>query len=477
MSSESDLVDFRQAMALLGVSRATLYRWIHDHRVKAFKVGKQWRFTRHDLDALLEESSESSTQTVAAFTQTAQELSMHHDDLSDAASALSDLNPEAAAAAFAELMIQVAARERVSDIHLDPTPEGGLSMKTRVDGHLVSRAALPPACTSYLVEQIGEMSGGLEGLEQTGRSRLRTEVDGRPLDVRVAHLPAVGGTKLALRILDQERLTFDLDLIFPDPIDRAHVDALLALPYGLVLVSGPSGSGKTTSLYALVRQLAENNAVYSVEDPAEYLLSGITQIQVDAARGITYASALRRIYNADPDVISLADLPDAESARLACKLAVTGHLVFAQVHANSTGQAITQLIRQVGDPDLVASALAGVTNQRLLRKACPHCSKPISLSAQERDAEALPETLTEVASAQGCSECVSGYLGRMAIYETLLPDDALLDAMLEGQDSEQLRALAQSRGMRTLRDAAVEQLAQGRTTLEELRRVTPLRNS
>ena len=253
------------------------------------------------------------------------------------------------------------------------------------------------------------------------------------------------------------------------------MDSILAMPFGLVLVTGPSGSGKTTTACCLLHHLAARNlACYSVEDPVEVLLEGVVQVPVGTEGCLDAATALRRILESDPDAIFLADIPNQDVARLACRAAIAGHLVFVQVHASSATDAVAQFLRQTGDPRLVASALAASLNQRLVRRVCKQCGVPATHSESALRALGLPAEPgdTQITKAVGCASCVGGYRGRLPLYEFLLPDDEFLAHVSRGTPEERLRGLARAKGVPSLRQKALPLLVDGSTTLEEILRVT-----
>jgi general secretion pathway protein E len=269
-------------------------------------------------------------------------------------------------------------------------------------------------------------------------------VQDKTLDLRLSFVPAVTGPQLVMRIWDASRMTLDMDRIFPRAVDRAGADRILAMPNGLVLVSGPTGSGKTTTAYALLQALAEaGRAVYTVEDPVEVVLGRVAAlervVQVQVGPGFDMATALRRVLQADPDVVFLADVPDGQTARLACQVATSGHLVLVQMHAQDPDDAIAQFARRTGDASLVASCLAVSTSQRLFRRV-------------HRDCEG-----------SGCSDCVDGYRGRTVGYDFQFSDRTQRAALSKGVFKE--------RGDSGLRNAGTALVASGETTREEVSRV------
>ncbi len=471
----SDFLDFSEALALLGVSRPTLYRWIRERRVKAFKAGKQWRFIRRDVIGLLEERSHATDRDMAELQALADGLQRILQSGDDGAEPL-PRNPEEAADELADRLLVGSIRGRASDIHLDPTETGGLTLRLRIDGvlHRVGEIGTTPA--GLLLRSIAEHGGGIETVEQLGQGRFPIDVDDRTATVRFTSLCAFGGTKLTLRLLDPGRITFDPELLFPDPSDRQAFDQLAGLAWGLVLISGPTGSGKTTTAYSLLSRLAEKDcAVYSIESPVEVALPGVIQVQAECETNkLSFAATVRRVTYADPDVVFVGDVPDTATARQICKLAGAGHLTFVQLAATSATDAIAQFVKLTGDPRLVASCLVGATNQRLVRRACPDCatSEPMDPRCRE-DLGLTEEHEGNTAVIEGCERCVAGYRGRLPVYEVLRTDEHLLDLVASGKPEAELRSAARKAGVQGLREKARWLLETSQTTVEEVLRVTP----
>ena len=429
----TDLMDFAQASALLGVSSATLYRWVRERRIVAFKAGRQWRFRRADVEAALQERSSRSDRVAGELKALAESLG----------GGAVDAGAEAAAA-LVDRLVATAAERGASDVHVNPSAGGGARIFLRVKGRLAAAGDLGPAGAGRLRDGLVERAGGWPAIEAGGLGRFEARAGGKTLDLRLSYVPAVTGPQLVMRVWDASRITLDMSRIFPRPSDRAAADRLLALPYGLVLVSGPTGSGKTTTAYALLQALAEpGRAVYTVEDPVEVVLGRVAAlervVQVQAGPGFGLAAALRRVLQADPDVVFLADVPDEECARLACQVATSGHLVLAQVHADDPGDAIERFARLAGDPALVASCLAASTGQRLFRRRHADCD------------------------GAGCGQCVGGYRGRAAGYDFLFPDRAARAAISRGAWA--------GPGVAGLAAAGAALAASGETTEEEVERV------
>jgi type II secretory ATPase GspE/PulE/Tfp pilus assembly ATPase PilB-like protein len=310
-------------------------------------------------------------------------------------------------------------------------------------------------------------------LPQDGR--IRAQVGGRKLDLRVSTLPSSYGEKTVMRILDQKSISVTLDQLGfdPDSLDiwKKQVDA----PHGIILVTGPTGSGKTTTLYASIRQLDKTSMnISTVEDPVEYHLDGITQTQMHEKIGMTFSAALRALLRQDPDVIMLGEIRDMETAHIAVQAALTGHLVLSTLHTNDAPSSITRLVNIGLEPFLVGAAVNSVLAQRLLRRLCLHCK------AQETPSAEMAEFLSMQGMdsdtmwvAKGCKKCrQTGYSGRVGIYELLVVDDQLRDIIARNPNVAEFRRLCIERGMVTLRQDGIRKVARGLTTVPEVMRVT-----
>ncbi len=362
-------------------------------------------------------------------------------------------------------LIAEAARQGVSDIHIEPY-DNALIVRMRADGQLAERHRLPPSIAAMVVSRIKVMARldiAERRLPQDGRIGLT--LGGKSLDVRVSTLPARGGERVVLRLLDKDNAGIDLDSLgMPAAID-AMFRAALADPNGIILVTGPTGSGKTTTLYAGLRLLNDGSRnILTVEDPVEYAFDGIGQTQVNPKVGLSFAAGLRAILRQDPDIVMVGEIRDSETAEIAIQASLTGHLVLTSVHTNDAAGAITRL-RDMGiEPFLLASTLRAVIAQRLLRRLCPDC-------AVERPADAAVAALIGVApgttiwAAQGCAACNhSGYRGRIGVFEGLRMTDAIRRAILDGGDEAVINALAQTP---PLSNAARALVLAGTTTAQE----------
>ena len=369
-------------------------------------------------------------------------------------------------------MIQDAVAERASDIHMEPYA-GEIRVRYRIDG--VLRPVPPPSIAQYpgIVSRIKILSN-LDVVErrlpQDGRCKVH--VQGRSIDIRVSCVPSLQGESLVLRILDKASAPLSLDRLGFDAGVSRGLDGLIAKDGGIVLVTGPTGSGKTTTLYAALQKVdTTSRKLITVEDPVEYELPGITQIQVQPHIGLGFARVLRSVLRHDPDVLMVGEIRDRETAEIAVQAALTGHLVLSTLHTNDAASAITRLTDMGIEPYLLTSALRGVLAQRLARTLCESCRAP---RPDVPDAvKAVYPGQPSVFSARGCERCgETGYRGRMAVAELLIVDDPIRAAILAGADATAIAKQGRAAGMRTMTEDGLAKAATGVTTIEEILRVT-----
>ncbi|QDU68778.1 GspE/PulE family protein [Engelhardtia mirabilis] len=380
---------------------------------------------------------------------------------------------------LANLILLRALREKASDIHIEPG-EKNLRIRLRIDGRLVEAMRPPKSILSALISRLKIMAS-LDIAErfspQDGKFQIRYE--GRAIDFRLSTLPVVGGEKAVMRILDSSGVAHSLEKLGYEPKCLADMQKAIAASYGMVLVTGPTGSGKSTTLYASVKEVAtpEINVV-TVEDPVEYRMDGINQVPVNPKRGMTFAGALRSILRQDPDVVLVGEIRDVETAEIGIKAALTGHLVLSTLHTNDAAGAITRLIDMGIDPFMVSSSLLCVAAQRLARVLCPNCRVPleplpdaklIELGFLEEELEGLELWAPNPA---GCARCSGGYKGRFAILETLYLDATIKRMVVEGASVHEIKSEAINQGMVTLRRAGLMNAKRGKSSLEEVLRVT-----
>jgi len=350
-------------------------------------------------------------------------------------------------------------------------------VRFRIDGVLRDAIEPPRALHGALVSRLKIMAGldiAEKRLPQDGR--IAVKLGDRQVDVRVSTLPTGAGERVVLRLLDQEAARLDLTTLGMSDTTLRDVDRLIREPHGILLVTGPTGSGKTTTLYAALSRLPRDTTnMMTVEDPIEYALDGVAQTQVNARIELTFARALRSILRQDPDVIMIGEIRDLETAQIAVQASLTGHLVFATLHTNDAASAITRLADMGVEPYLLASSLLGVLAQRLVRTLCPACRAPARPTEGEGrllEAMGLPAAQA-VFHANGCDACNgTGYNGRTGIYELLKIDDTLRRLIHDGAGELALRDAALRAGMQRLRADGARFIAEGRTSLAELARVT-----
>ena len=375
------------------------------------------------------------------------------------------------------LLIMEAYRNRASDIHIEPL-EKRLRVRYRIDGvlHEVDNPPkrLQPAIISR-IKIMSNMSIAEKRVPQDGR--IQIPVMGRTLDLRVSSLPTNHGETIVMRILDKTSLLLGLgDLgFFSD--DQEKMNQLIAAPDGIFLVTGPTGSGKTTTLYACLNSINKpDRKIITVEDPVEYQLAGINQVQVNPDINLTFAAALRSILRQAPNIIMIGEIRDLETANIAVQASLTGHLVFSTLHTNDAPSAVTRLIDMGVKPFLVASAVRAIMAQRLLRRVCQKCKEPYSPNAYEMQMLKLnPEELKKASlvKGRGCADCGrTGYRGRLGIYEIFMIDEEVRNLVYEKVPANVLRARAREMGMRTLREDGVRKVMAGLTTPEEVIMIT-----
>jgi type IV pilus assembly protein PilB len=376
---------------------------------------------------------------------------------------------------FVNSVIARAVAERASDIHLEPQ-EGELLVRLRVDGVLRPGTSVPATRAPAIVSRIKVMSDldiAERRLPQDGRVTLK--VGDRTVDLRVATLPTVGGESVVVRLLDRASVALDLSELGFSAGTLRDWERCYRRPHGLVLVTGPTGSGKTSTLYATLQRLNDNaRKIITVEDPVEFRVAGINQVQVHPKAGLTFASGLRSMLRCDPDVIMVGEIRDAETAQIAVEAALTGHMVLATLHTNDAAGAVVRLTEMGIEPFMLGSALRGVLAQRLTRRLCVHCREatvvPRSALGRASDGDGPDDVV--VHHGQGCPDCAgTGYRGRFAVGETLVMSRALEDLVARRATSGEMRAEAQRAGMTSMLDDGLTAVLRGDTSIEELQRV------
>ena len=366
-----------------------------------------------------------------------------------------------------------------SDVHIEPG-DAALVIRFRVDGVLQDHSTYPLSLATGIVSRIKVMAGmDIAERRVPLDGRFHRRLAGREIDFRVVSIPTASGVEGAVvRLLDQSRSQLSLaDVGFHDQISEKFLE-LLNLPFGMILVTGPTGSGKTTTLYASLGQVARpDRKVFTIEDPVEIRFPKVAQVQVNERAGLTFASALRSFLRADPDVILVGEIRDAQTAALASQAALTGHLVLSTLHTNEASGAPTRLSNMGLEGFIVASALKGVLAQRLLRRLCQRCATPIAPTDEQLTALGFADHGIEVptrlwtANAKGCEHCRHGYRGRVVVAELIVINDAIATAIVERAPSNEIQRLARESGAATLHHDALQWLAEGAISIEEIERV------
>jgi general secretion pathway protein E len=392
---------------------------------------------------------------------------------------LRDLASEAPVIRLVNQLIHRALDLSASDIHIEPF-EDGLHLRYRVDGVLQDMPESPPAklapAIASRIKLLAHMNIAERRLPQDGR--IMTRVKGHELDLRVSTIPTVHGESIVMRVLDRESIQLSLsDMGFSDDT-LLRYQQLLARPHGVLLVTGPTGSGKTTTLYASLASMdATDRKIITVEDPVEYQLGGVNQIQVQSQIELTFARALRAILRQDPDIIMIGEMRDRETAQIGVQSALTGHLVLSTLHTNTAASAITRLEDMGIERYLITSSVNGVLAQRLLRTLCMHCKVSVEISdrviAKHGLQRFLPAGQRAVYEARGCEACLhTGYTGRTAIHELFLLDEGIRRVIQSGCDAAELHNAAREQGMITLYEDGLRKVVEGRSSLQEVLRVT-----
>ncbi len=415
------------------------------------------------LQSLVSESAEDGVQVVDQDDE-------DNVDLSEAAE-------DASIIKFVNQVLAEAIDRRATDVHFEPF-ESAFRVRYRVDG-VLQEANIPPEVRQFqpaIVSRLKILSHldiAEKRLPQDGRIKLK--VSSREVDVRVSVIPMLHGEAVVLRLLDRGSTMFGMEHLGMDSTDRKAFERILELPHGIVLVTGPTGSGKTTTLYAGLSRINDiERKIVTIEDPIEYHLHGINQIQVSTKTGLTFARGLRSILRHDPDVILIGEIRDRETAEIAVQASLTGHLVFSTLHTNDAPGAVTRLVDMGIEPYLAASSLEMVLAQRLVRLICINCRKEYAprerQALQEEYGQTLPERLFH---GEGCRQCQgTGYRGRSGIFELMPVNETIRDMILNRVSASEIRKTAARNGMRSLREDGWRLIREGRTTLEEVLRAT-----
>jgi type IV pilus assembly protein PilB len=384
---------------------------------------------------------------------------------------------EAPVIKLVNVLVLRAIAENASDIHIEPTDKN-VRIRYRVDGIMHDVSTTPSHLFPAVVTRVKVMSKmdiAESRLPQDGRFEFK--VESKVVDVRVSTYPSIYGESIALRLLDKSSVLFGLEELGFSSENFKKFAELVKRPYGMILVTGPTGSGKTTTLYATLNRIVtpEKN-IMTIEDPVEYELAGVRQSQINSKVGLEFATALRSILRQDPDVILVGEIRDSETARVAIQAALTGHLVFSTLHTNDAAGTLARLMNMEVEPFLITSSVAAVVSQRLVRTICPRCKHAFVPTKEALKKIGFdPEKKYEFHQGKGCKNCRNtGYKGRTGIFEILVPDNQMRDMILEKKSSAEIKQLAASGGMKTLREDGLQKVLEGKTTLDEVLRVTQL---
>jgi len=428
---------------------------------------------RSEIDDLIERWFGQGRSAMGAIIETADGEGAAVDDIEH----LRDLASEAPAIRLVNLVIQRAVELRASDIHIEPF-ENRLKVRYRVDGVLIEGESPPVNLTAAVISRIKIMARlniAERRLPQDGRIMLR--VQGKELDLRVSSVPTAHGESVVMRLLDRDTVVFDFHRLGFTEAFLPQFRKVLEQPHGILLVTGPTGSGKTTTLYTALSQLNTADVkIITVEDPVEYQIEGINQIQAKPQIGLDFANALRSIVRQDPDIIMIGEMRDLETARIAIQSALTGHLVLSTLHTNNAAGGITRLLDMGVEDYLLTSTINGILAQRLVRRLEPQHAQRYRASPEEIDKFGLrrlqPEGEIFLYRAQPSAIAPTGYLGRTTIVEFLVMNDALRSAVMRRAGMGEIEQIARAAGMRTMYEDGLSKALQGHTTLEEVLRVT-----
>ncbi len=381
---------------------------------------------------------------------------------------------------LANKIIVTAVAERASDIHMDPIEEG-LKIRFRIDGSLQDHTVIPKEYERNLttrIKLIANMNITETRLPQDGA--IKGRIDGRDLDMRVASLPTNEGEKIVIRILDYSRSLEGLESLSFSAKNYEKIKRMIAAPNGIILVTGATGSGKSTTTYSMLQELNhEDTNIITVEDPIEMNIEGINQVQVNSEIGLTFAAVLRSVLRQDPNIILIGEIRDSETAQIAVRASITGHLVLSTIHTNNSLSTIERLLDMDVERYLLSSALTGIVSQKLARTLCPHCKRLRNTTTFEKEVfrRVLNKDVIEVYEAVGCEHCINGYHGREAIQEVLLIDDEIRNAISnENLSKEELKQLVYTSDVSTLLQDGLEKVLEGSTTFEEIYKLIEIEN-
>jgi type IV pilus assembly protein PilB len=420
------------------------------------------RYLRSDeeLSDLSEQIGETNQTPVVTFTET-----------------LDDADADAPVVRFVNLLIAQAINDRASDIHVEPG-ENQLTVRFRIDGVLHEMQRADRAIQDGIISRLKIMSSiDIAERRRPQDGRLSVQHEGRQIDLRVATLPTVWGEKIVMRILDTTGQSMAMTDLHMSAANLERFQKAIHRPHGMVLVTGPTGSGKSTTLYTALRDVSDPRVnVITVEDPVEYRIAGVNQVQVNNRAGLTFGAALRSILRSDPDIVLVGEIRDHETAVISIEASLTGHLVLSTLHTNDAPSALTRLVEIGSEPFLVATALSAVVAQRLARRLCTKCKAPVTETSELLTSIGFPRDPADpprLYRAVGCPTCSNtGYRGRIALHEVMTLTDELEELVVSRATGTEMRQVALSAGMVSLRDDGWSKVAQGLTTIEEVLRVS-----
>ncbi len=385
------------------------------------------------------------------------------------------MESEAPVIRLVDRIIQDAVKGRATDVHIEPA-QSNVHVRYRVDGVLRDILNVPKYVQGPLLSRVkvmGNMDISDKRRPQDGRSKVK--IGKRVVDLRISSLPTMFGEKIVIRLLEQKKGVISIGDIGFSPHLVQSINQLTQYPQGMILVTGPTGSGKTTTLYSILSRLNDGTTnIVTVEDPVEYQVPGINQVQINVRAGMTFATGLRSILRQDPDVVLVGEMRDHETAEIAFHAAQTGHLVLSTLHTNDASSTVTRLLSMGIDPYLIASSVLGILAQRLVRQLCPQCKELVSLDQKlekwvPKDAKTQAH---QVFTAKGCKRCrETGYFGRFPISEILTPNDTIRDLIMKGMADREILNVARKAGMKTIFEDGIDRVLQGLTTLDEVTRV------
>ncbi len=443
----------------------------------ALKSGKKVRFvmaTQADIEEHIPEcyANEEANEAQESINDEFQDISEMEDIAGLEEQLKSDID-NAPIVRFVNNVIETGVRSGASDIHIEPQ-KNVVRIRMRIDGQLVQKMEINSAAMANLTTRIKIMSGmdiAEKRIPQDGR--IETRVDGRNIDLRVSNLPTVYGEKIVIRVLGGIGTVLSVDQLGMSEKNLEFFKSIIKTPNGIILVCGPTGSGKSTTLYSVLAEVNDSTInTITVEDPVEYKLDGITQVQVNAKAGLTFAAGLRSILRQDPDIIMIGEIRDNETAQIAVKAAITGHVVLSTIHTNSAVGAIARLVDMDIEPYMVADSTVGVIAQRLVKKLCPYCKEKYITPQDEMDFLEISEPM-ELYRAVGCKNCGNtGYKGRMGIHEVFVLTSKIRAMINKGISADEIEEEAIKNGMVTLRKDCMEHVFKGETSVAELIRAT-----